>query len=87
MPAFDLPHLGKQLQTPYISFCSLPGNFTDAKDRSFFLLFPKDDTYHPSSATEACSPGPPETCLQCAVTPTDGEQRGPVTKLGSLHST
>lgn len=87
MPAFDLPHLGKQWQPPDISFCSLPGNFTDAKDHSSFLLFPKDDACHLSSATEACSPGPPETCLRCAAPPSDGEQRGPVTELGSLHST
>lgn len=28
----DLPHLGKQLQAPHISFSSLPSNFTNTKD-------------------------------------------------------
>ena len=51
-------------------------------------LFPKDDTYHLSSAAEACSPGPPTprhvSDVQCP--PAEVEQRGPVTKLCSLHS-
>ena len=57
MPAFDLPHLGKQLPTPHISFV-----FRQAISqmlRPVACLFPKDDTYHLSSAAEACSPGPP----------------------------
>ena len=84
MPAFDLPHLGKQLPTPHISFCFLPSNFTDAKA----CLFPKDDTYHLSSAAEASSPGPPTprrvSDVQCPQLRVSREAQWPSWVLSTL---
>lgn len=87
MPAFDLPHLGKQLQIPHISSYSLPSNFTDAEDHDFFFfLFPEGDTYHLSNAAQPHSLGPPKMYFIYAVPPDDGKQKRPVNKLSSLHS-